>query len=203
MSNSTPPPETHSTSQPTDPEVAGHIALALSPHGNRPDLAQKQTSIRWLVDHKDRAFPIVLARAKASPNAAVLSLLGHFAAPESAALLREVFLAGGAASAAAAIALAGLPGNDTRALLVSGLADRNHTVVMAALDGLRVRGDRSVCPEIAPILKHANAEVRYVCVRAAAALGCVDRAALDALASGDADRDVRELAASLAATATP
>jgi hypothetical protein len=45
---------------------------------------------------------------------------------------------------------------------------------------------------------HADAEVRYVWVRAGVELGCLDAAALHALATSDPDPDVRKLAAELA-----
>jgi hypothetical protein len=46
-----------------DPEVETQIAFATNPHDDRPDLAQREASIRWLVDHSARAFPVVLAAA--------------------------------------------------------------------------------------------------------------------------------------------
>jgi HEAT repeat protein len=70
-------------------------------------------------------------------------------------------------------------------------------VASAALDGLRARGARDACPAIVTATGHASAEVRYVAVEVGAALGCLDRARLGALATGDPDPDVRKRAAEL------
>jgi len=82
-------------------------------------------------------------------------------------------------------------------VLIAALAAQEADVVIAALDGLRIRGDHSVCASLAPFATHADAEVRYVWVRAGAALGCLDAAALRALATSDPDPDVRHLATEL------
>jgi HEAT repeat protein len=106
--------------------------------------------------------------------------------------------ANGPATGAAGIALGRSPDPAARDALVAALALGESSVVTAALDGLRVRGDRSVCPSLAPLATHGDAEVRYVWVRSGAELGCLDIAALRALASSDPDPEVRKLAAQLA-----
>ena len=201
MPRSTPPPSNPAPGD--DPDVAMHLSFALTPHGNRPDLAQKEASIRWLLEHADRAYPIVLARAKATPNPALVHVLGRFGRAESTPLLTDVLTAGGAASGSAGVALGGATDSKARAVLVQSLGHANPRVVTAALDGLRVRGDRSVCADVLPLIRHADGEVRYVCVRTGAALGCLDAAALRALASSDADPEVRKLAADLSQGASP
>jgi HEAT repeat protein len=196
----TPPP---STSSATDAEVEQHLTLALVPNGNRPDLTQKEASIRWLVDHGDRAYPIVMARAKATPTPALVDVIGRLGRPDATAWLVELLHANGPATVAAGIALGGSPDPRARDVLIAALARPETPVVTAALDGLRVRGDRSICASLALAGTHANAEVRYVWVRAGAALGCLDAAALRALAASDPDADVKALAAQLAAAPPP
>jgi len=182
----------------TDADVEQHLTLAITAHGNRPDLAQKEAALRWLTDHADRAYAIVIERAKATPTPGLLEVVGRLGRPGATAWLAEQLRAAGPASGAAGIALGRSPDPGAREALREALAAREPDVVIAALDGLRLRGDRSVCPSLAPLASHTDAEVRYVWVRAGAALGCIDAAALHALATSDADADVRRLAAELA-----
>lgn len=198
MAPATPPSPTAASPSVTDAEIEQHLTLAITAHGNRPDLAQKEASLRWLADHADRAYPIVIARAKATPTPGLLEVVGRLGRPEATAWLAETLRAAGPASGPAAIALGRAPDPAARDALIAALAAPQPDVVMAALDALRLRNDRSVCPSLAPLASHADAEVRYVWVRAAAALGCLDHAALRALATSDADPDVRKLATELA-----
>ncbi|WP_437905833.1 HEAT repeat domain-containing protein [Sorangium sp. So ce327] len=193
-----PPPPFSSTAAPAgDPDVDMHLGMALNPHGNRPDLAQKAASIQWLVDHAERAYPIVLARAEATPSVGLVSVLGRFARAESTPVLARALVAGGLASGAAGTALGEAPDPRARAALIEALGHTDVQVVTAALNGLRVRGDRSVCADVVAATRHPDGEVRWMAVSAGAALGCLDRAALRALAEGDADPYVRKLAARL------
>jgi hypothetical protein len=182
----------------TDAEVDHHLTLAVTAHGNRPDLAQKETSMRWLAEHADRAYPVVIARAKATPAPGLVEVVGRLRRPEATAWLGELLRANGPATGAAGVALGSSPDPAARDALVAALAAHETQVVTSALDGLRIRGDRSVCGSLAPLASHGDAEVRYVWVRAGAELGCLDAAALRALATSDPDPDVQKLAAKLA-----
>jgi hypothetical protein len=182
----------------TDAEIEQHLTLAVTAHGNRPDLAQKEASLRWLADHADRAYPIVIARAKATPTPGLVEVVGRLARPEATTWLGELLRAAGPASGAAGTALGRSPDPRAQDVLVAALAVQEADVVIAALDGLRIRGDRSVCASLASLVTHADAEIRYVWVRAGVELGCLDAAALRALATSDPDPDVRKLATELA-----
>lgn len=193
------PSSTASTSPSvTDAEVEQHLTLAVTAHGDRPDLVQKEASLRWLADHADRSYPIVIERAKAMPTPGMLEIVGRLGRPEATAWLCERLRTPGPATGAAGTALGRSPDPGARDVLVAALAAPEADVVIAALDGLRIRGDHSVCASLAPLATHADAEVRYVWVRAGAALGCLGAAELRALATSDSDPDVRHLAAELA-----
>lgn len=196
MDPSTPPPSPSTSA--TDAEVEQHLTLAIIAHGNRPDLAQKEASIRWLAGHADRAYPVVMARAKATPTPALVEIIGYLRRPDATAWLIELLRANGPATGAAGIALGRSPDARARDALVTAVAHPETQVVTSALDGLRVRGDRSVCASLTPLAHHDSSEVRYVWVSAGAALGCLDTAALRALATSDPDPDVKQLAAKLA-----
>jgi len=180
-----------------DAEVEQHLTLAITAHGNRPDLAQKETALRWLADHADRSYPIVIERAKATPTPGMLEIVGRLGRSEATAWLGELLRTAGPATGAAGTALGRSHDPGAREVLIAALAAQEADVVIAALDGLRIRGDHSVCASLAPLATHADAEVRYVWVRAGAALGCLDAAALRALATSDPDPDVRHLATEL------
>lgn len=124
----------------------------------------------------------------------MLEIVGRLGRPEATAWLGELLLAAGLTTGAAGTALGRSHDPAARDTLVRALAAQQPDVVMAALDGLRLRGDRSVCASLAPLASHTDPEVRYVWVRTGATLGCLDAAALRALATSDADPDVRQLA---------
>lgn len=139
-----------------------------------------------------------MARAKDAPTPALVEVIGRLGHREATAWLVEQLRASGPSTGAAGVALGQSPDPDALAALTASLAAHEPEVVIAALDGLRIRGDRSVCGSLASVASHADSEVRYVWVRAGAALGCLDHAALRQLAASDPDPDVRKFAAELA-----
>jgi hypothetical protein len=198
-------PDNASSTSPgaTDAEVEQHLTLAITAHGNRPDLAQKEAALRWLAEHADRAYPLVMSRAKATPTPGLVEVVGRLGRREATSWLGEQLRTSGAATGAAGTALGQSPDPGAREVLVAALTATEPDVVSAALDGLRIRGDRSVCGSLAPLATHADAEVRYVWVRPGAALGCLDPAAPRNLAMSDPDPDVRKLATELAGRTSP
>lgn len=182
----------------TDAEIEQHLALAITSHGNRADLVGKEAALRWLADHAERAYPLVIEHAKATPTPSLIEVVGRLGRPEATPWLVEQLHAAGTARGAAGISLGHTPDPHAREALLAALAAQDPEVVIAALDGLRVRGDRSICASLAPLATHADAEVRYVWVRTGAELGCIDAAALRKLAGSDTDPDVRHLATELA-----
>jgi hypothetical protein len=179
-------------------EIRKHIRLAQPHSGRRADLAQRDTSIAWLLAHADDAYPIVLEEVRASPGPAGVALLGRFDRAASTPVLIQVLGEGedGARAAAFQLALA----SDAAALAAAVEATRhaNPDIASAAVDGLGKRGDRGQCAAIVAATTHASAEVRYMAVEAGAALGCLDAAALARLAKSDPDADVRTRAQELA-----
>jgi HEAT repeat protein len=202
MSSNSPPdagaPST--VSGPSADEIRTHIRFAQPRHGDRPDLAQRDTSIAWLLAHADDAYPIVLDEVRASPGAAGITLLGRFDRKESTPVLSAIMEDGEGDAGAAAFQLA--LASDPAALAAAIAATRhdNPDIASAAVDGLGKRGDRGQCAAIVAATTHDSAEVRYMAVEAGAALGCLDNAALARLAKSDPDAEVRARAQALVTT---
>lgn len=183
----------------TDAEIDRQLLAAQDPHGDRPNLVAREQALQWLLAHADRAWPRVLAAARAAPTPRRVEILGRLDRPESTPLLIATLEAGGDSARVAGGALGSSHDPVGHDALFRALGSPQSPVVMAGLHGLRMRGDRGACDRMLPLLSHADSEVRWMAVHAGAGLGCLDAAALDAIAAGDADADVRRLAAEQAA----
>jgi hypothetical protein len=184
-------------SAPSADEIRTHIRLAQPRSGNRPDLAQRDTSIAWLLAHADVAYPIVLEEVRASPGPAGIALLGRFDRAESTPVLSAILQQGEDEARVAAFQLALASDAAALAAAIEATRHENPDIASAAVDGLGKRGDRGQCAAIVAATRHDSAEVRYVAVEAGAALGCLDAAALARLAKSDPDADVRARAQEL------
>ncbi|HEX3763752.1 MAG TPA: HEAT repeat domain-containing protein, partial [Kofleriaceae bacterium] len=122
----------------TDAEIEQHLTLAVTAHGNRADLAGKEAALRWLADHADRAYPIVLEHAKATPTPSLIEVVGRLARPEATAWLAQLLRTAGPTSGAAGVALGRSPDPRARDALVEALTAHEPDVVISAVDGLRV-----------------------------------------------------------------
>ncbi len=183
-----------------DGEVEAQLRLALGPHGSGPDLRERARATDWLVAHADRAYPVVLARARTAPAAGGLALLGRFDRAESIEVLAAILERGDPLASEAAVALGAARDAAALVALRRAASQSAEPVIVAALDGLRVRKDPAGCDAILPRLAHASAEVRWMAVHAGSELGCLDRTTLEALATDDADATVRDLARQRAGT---
>jgi hypothetical protein len=109
---------------------------------------------------------------------ALVEVVVRLGRAEATAWLCERLIVAEPAAGAAAIALGRSPDPAARDARVAALAALDPDFVIATLDGLRLRGDRSSCASLAALARHGDAEVRHVWVRASAALGCLDATAL-------------------------
>ena len=194
-----PPKEVRQVTDGRDVELETQVMLLQSPFGDGPHLREREAAARWLLEHADRAYPRLLAMARAGTGPAVVELLPAFDRVDSVAVLEE--LLGGPERVAwvAGRALARQRGPEALAALRRGAQLSDPEAAVAAVDGLATRGDRAGCPELAKAAEREDARVRYHAVQAAATLGCLSPAALAALAHDDPDAEVRALAARLLA----
>ncbi len=175
-----------------DEEVEMHLRFALDQSGGDADVRERERAAAWLVEHADRAYGRVLEATEAEPdNERLIEILGRFERAESTPLLRAG-LERGNQTAAVALGMSGDPA--ARKALLDGIASATPRVVVAAVDGLRARADRADCARITALVSHPDHEVRWMVVYAGAELGCFDRAALEAIARTDKDKEVRKLA---------
>lgn len=195
-----PPPEPEDTLiAPADEEVERNLAQARIRAGSPPDVRERDRAIAWLLSNADRAFPEVLRRAEASPEDAVMiDLVGRFRRPEAVPLLERAFAQGDRVRPYAAAGLGQSSAPAARAFLVQTLSSSVPAEVAAALGGLEATRDLAVCPDVRTRLDAEDAEIRWSAVHAAASLGCLSAAEIAAIAQGDADAAIRQLAADLA-----
>jgi len=182
----------HAQSMPAaDPDVLRELAAMHIRAGSPADLRQRDRALAWLIEHADRAWPTVLARAEEAPqDAVIIDVLGRLRRPEATALLRRAF-AHERTRGSAAAGLGMSPDPAARAFLREALTSPQPADVVGALAGLGASGDRTVCGDITPQLQSANAEIRWTAVDAAMKIGCLEAAALDRIARDDPDPDVR------------
>ena len=188
---------TEPTIQPTsdggDTEVDGYLRDAL--HGGPRHEVARQQATDWLLAHADRAYPVVRAEAAAHPSPSIVTLLARFDRADSTAILVELLGTGASEVRRAAGAALGTARDPAaRQALRAALEAAGADTPIGGLEGLRAAGDPAECAAARPLLRHAVAEVRYVAVDVLADLGCLSADELRALAAGDPDADVRELA---------
>ena len=178
-----------------DAEVAKHLRAIHTPGGSETDMRDRQRAIAWLVANADRSFLPALAAAESAPHdAALIDLLARYRRKEATPVFVRAFALGDPARRFAAAGLGMSPDPAARAALVALLASKVAAEVEAALAGLEASGDAKECPRIVEHLKSSSVEVRWRAVHAGAALGCLKKTELEAIARDDADAVVRDAA---------
>lgn len=191
-----------STAQPPD-EIEIHIGFLLQPFGGSADVRRREASITYLLAHADRAYPRLIALLQANPTALnaprIIAALPRFARADSVPLLESILLRGAElASEAAGQALGLHPDPSAAAALSRALQSTSVITVNAAADGLLLRGGPlEACRGLLSLAAHPDSNVRYHAIRAAARLGCLNKAALTRWADDDPDVNVRNLAREL------
>lgn len=181
-------------------EIEMHLRLALTPSGDRASLRQRELSTQRLLGHAEEVLPRLLERVRRKPAAwdapAILDLIARFQSVESVPLLADLLQRGiEETSRAAGRALGAVPHDSARDALLRALEAESAEVRIAAIEGVRLRGETQLCGALEKTLADDDANLRYYAVNAAAALGCLDDPRLSRIAREDADPYVRDLAA--------
>jgi hypothetical protein len=179
-----------------------HLGFLMDPFGDEPHRRQREQSVAYLLAHAAEAYPRLLAALQANPTAlnapCLIEVLPLFGRTDNVPLLEDILARGsGTVCAAAGDALGRHPDAGAREALLRGLGAPRPETVTAAVDGLMVRGDPSVCPVVKSVAGHRDPIVRYHAVRAAGALGCLSREEIEDLEKTDPDLDIRNLAREL------
>jgi HEAT repeat protein len=180
-----------------DPELKTQLALLNSPFGSDPDIRAREQAAQWLLAHGDRSYPVLLAQARAgAAGAGTIELLGRFGRADAVPVLEGLLNDDGPAGMAAATALATHPDPAALVALRAGLARGGDHAVNCA-DALGGRGDPAACPELRAAIAGPDPRLRYHALGAALrpALACLTPGELAEIADGDADPEVRALAA--------
>jgi HEAT repeat protein len=180
----------------TDPDVETQIMLLETPFGGGPHDRERQRAAQWLLDNGDRAYPVLLARAReGTATAAVVELLGEFGRADSVPVLTDLLDAEEPLGRAAANGLALNRDPSALAALRAGLSRGGDRAVRCA-DALGARGDPAACPELRAAAARPDARLRYHAVAAATLpnLACLSDAEVEEIAASDADEEVRGLA---------
>jgi hypothetical protein len=184
-------------------ELEMHLRRLAEPCGGEPDLRQRRQAVEYLLAHPEEAHARVMEALEANPAAldapALIEVLPLFARPESVPLLEDILFRNlELHSGAAGVALGRHPDPGARGALLRGLQSGLPHTLMAAIDGLMIRGDASVCAGIKAVTKHPDADTRYHAIRAAGALGCLSEDEIRQFERTDSDPDIRALARALA-----
>lgn len=192
--------ETTPVGDPAD-ELERNMRRLLAPYGGPADRRAHDRALAYLLAHPDQAHPRLLALldpAREVIPIAAINAIPLFGRAESIPVLEELLRhASDTTSLAAAQALAQHPLPGARLALLRGLRHPRVETVVAAIDGLLDRGDRSTCVALRTLLARPEYEVRYHAVQAAGRLGCLGAAELSAIAANDSEEDIRNLARQL------
>lgn len=190
----------------SDSKLKEAILLLQDPFGDEPHQREQFRAVQYLLDNAARTHPYLLEllrSQKAANPYAVIEILPKFGLQESIPILEELMTRGPAnLSQAAAQALAVHPLQEAQEALLRGLNLPNEEFVIPAIDGLMIRGDASVCPELKKFLTYEDSSVRYHAIQAAGTLGCLERETLFAIARNDLSEDIRKLANQIVKTAS-
>jgi HEAT repeat protein len=175
-------------------ELEAQIALLESPMGGEPDARERERAAAWLLEHPERSYATLLARASAgTAGPDTVELLGRFGRPDSVPVLAALLLHADPTGSAAARGLANHPAPTALEALREGLRGGGDRAVRCA-DALGARGDAAACPDLTAAASDPDARLRYHAVQAAAHLSCLSPAELSQINASDPDADVRELA---------
>jgi HEAT repeat protein len=181
-----------------DPDVETRIMLLDGPFGGEQHVRERDCAAEWLVEHADRAYPLLLARLESGrAGAGAVALLPRFGRSQSIGTLARLLAGPEPMAWQAGQALAQHPQPEAGEALRQALIGPDATVAMIAADGLGTRGDRGDCAVLAERLGTTHAGVRYHVLQAAARLGCLPREVIGQLALTDPDAQVRGLASQL------
>lgn len=180
-------------------EIDVNIRRAVNPSGHPASLRERDRAARYLLEHADIAYGRLMALVQENPESLeaprLIELVGLFRRAESVAPLGELLLQGiPDTSRAAGRALAAIDTVTAQQALKEGLQSDLDEVRIAAIDGVRLTGDKAWCPLLCPALQDKDANLRYYAVNTAAELGCLDAEQLQEIARHDDDEYVRQLA---------
>lgn len=151
----------------SDVELESRIALLELPMGGGPDVRERERAAEWLLSHADRAYPELLARARAGrAGPAALELLGRFGRDDSVPVLAGLLEEADARGFSAARALAAHPGAAAMTALREALRSGGDRAVLAA-DALGARGDVGACAALEEASADPDPRVRYHAIQAA------------------------------------
>jgi HEAT repeat protein len=179
-----------------DHDVETQLMLLETPFGGGPHDRERQRAAEWLLANSERAYPVLLARAREGrATAAVVELLGEFGRADSVSVLSELLDADEPLGRAAANGLAANSDPSALAALREGLRSGGDRAVRCA-DALGARGDPAACPELRTAATHPDARLRYHAIAAASRtdLSCFSDDELAQIESSDDDDEVRDLA---------
>lgn len=162
---------------------------------NRMPLANADRAASWLVAHPDEAHPVLLdvLRERGPETKRILQLLAQFGREEAVDAVTPLLLADDELlSFEAARCLSSHPSPRASQSLIQGLGGSLRTR-KAAIEGLALRGDDSMCEAVAVLLQDADVNVRQRAVRAVKRLGCLTPQRLTELAD-DPSEEVRRVA---------
>ena len=160
-------------------------------------MREKERAADWLLTRPDRAYPELLAKARAGrAGPAVVELLGRFGNDDSVPVLVALLERADPRGFAAARALAVHPSPTALAALRDGVRSGGDTAVLSA-DAIGERGDATACEDLRVAAGDHDARVRYHAIQAAASIGCLSPDELSEIAVSDLDGEVRELAGRL------
>jgi HEAT repeat protein len=182
----------------SDRDVETRIMLLDGPFGDDPHVRERARAAEWLVEHAERAYPMLITWLETGrAGAGAVALLPRFARLESIDTLTRLLAGPEAIAWQAGQSLAQHPQPSAGQALRQALTHPDATVAMVAADGLGTRGDRGDCAALSERLGAAHAGLRYHVLHAAARLGCLRREAIGQLARTDPDAQVRGLASQL------
>jgi HEAT repeat protein len=179
-----------------DPDVETQIMLLETPFGGGPHDRERQRAAQWLLDNSERAYPILLARAReGTATAAIVELLGEFGRADSVPVLAERLDADEPMGRAAALSLAANSDPSALTVLREGLGQGGDRAVRCA-DGLGARGDAAACDDLRRAAADPDARLRYHALAAATSprLACLSDDELAVIENSDADPEVSALA---------
>ena len=178
--------------------VAYHLAVLRRAGGSPAEQRKQEEAELWLLSHPDESFPRILAEARRDPSDLLaLRLLGRYRKAEAVPVLAQAFELGDWAQRYAAVALGRTPGSKAEEVLLRALSSSGTERVVAALEGLEIRGDAGLCPQVKAPLSHSDSQVRWMALHAAGELGCLSDAELARWAEDDAHPRMKRLAIEL------
>ena len=181
-----------------DRDVETRILLLDTPFGGEPHLRERDRAAAWLVEHADRAFPILLARLiEGKLEAGAIALLPRFGRAESIAPLARLLEGPEGIAWEAGQALAQHPQPEAGEALRHALASSDPVLATIAADALARRGDNGDCAILIKRLSTTHSGLRFHVLQAAALLDCLSREVISELAEADPNPDVRNLATKL------